>query len=127
MSLRLSPNAPWSDVEAKLKRCNKRILLVIDELQLVFNETIFRQGIDFIKDITRIGGDMNGLYHCILSGSSSNLRRLVSGKLSMDEAKVLNLMNYAKVDLNGTKFQPYTIILGKRSVGVGELISKKTS
>ena len=109
VSLKLSPNAPWSDVDAKLKRCNKRILLVVDELQLVFNETLFRQGIDFIKDITRIGGDMNGLYHCILSGSSSNLRRLVSGKLSMDEAKVLNLMNYAKVNLNDTKFQPYTI------------------
>jgi len=109
MSLKLSPNAPWSDVETKLKCCNKRILLVIDELQLVFNQTLFCQGIDFIKDITCIGGDMNGLYHCILSGSSSNLRRLVSGKLSMDEAKVLNLMNYAKVDLNDTKFQSYTI------------------
>lgn len=34
VSLKLSPNVPWSDVEAKLKRCNKRILLVIDELQL---------------------------------------------------------------------------------------------
>jgi hypothetical protein len=109
LALKLDDGSSWDTVVEYMRDNNKKVLLVIDELQIVYNSDLFTNGIEFIKDIARIGGDKEGLFHCLLSGSSSDLRRLLSAKLSMEEAKEKNLGNYAKVDLNATKFQACTI------------------
>jgi hypothetical protein len=122
LALKLDGGSSWDTVVEFMRDNNKKVLLVIDELQLVYNSDLFNNGIEFIKDIARIGGDNEGLFHCLLSGSSSDLRRLLSAKMSMEEAKEKNLGNYAKVDLNGTKFQACTLTPFLREEHLSKLV-----
>ena len=68
------------------------MFLVVDEFNLAFS--LLLNGKQFIDELLTIGGDMSGLYHCILCGSSVLLRKLIYGKLTMDEAKGKALINY---------------------------------
>ena len=79
-------------------------------------------GKNLLMILLTIGGDMSGLYHCILCGSSVLLRKLIYGKLTMDEAKGKALINYTKLDLNCTKFKTYTILPFTRESDISWLI-----
>lgn len=85
-----------------LRSANKRLFLVVDELQNVYTGA-FPEGQRIIDDVRALGEDTNGQIHCIISGSSTYMRRLAFGNLP-SELKP-NYPNYTGVDLNNTKYQ----------------------
>ena len=108
-ALNLSKQTNWDVIENKLQSSGLRVTLIVDEFNLVYNKGLRPNGVTFVEDIMRIGTDNKGYYHCILTGSCSFLRKLITGKLTRTEAHENFLDNYLGVDLNGTKFQPITI------------------
>ena len=88
------------------------MFLVVDEFNLTFSHLL--NGKKFIDEILTIGGDMSGLYHCILCGSSVLLRKLIYGKLTMGEAKGKALINYTSLisialNLRHIRFYPLLV------------------
>ena len=87
-----------------LQLANKRLFLLVDELNFVYTGKFEVNGNLIISDLMAIGDDRNGFIHCVISGSSSNLRRLAFAKLPEDEWKLYPQYKPG-FDLNNTKFQ----------------------
>ncbi len=98
----------WTEIVSILEDSRRHMFVVIDEFQNSFNES-FPNGEDFISQIHGLGGELCGRFHCILSGSSVNLRKLISAKLSREDAANRGFSRYKQMDLNETKFEAYTI------------------
>jgi hypothetical protein len=107
--LQVSPDLDWDQVDAEVISREPKVLFLVDEFNLVFHRD-FERGREYIADIQAIGEDIQGLYHCILSGSSSVLQKLITAKLSAQEAEDNCLANYSHLDLNESKFDPRTIV-----------------
>ena len=89
-------------LSALLQSANKKLFLVVDEFQNVYTNS-FPKGRQIIGDILALGEDANGQIHCIISGSSTNLRQLAFAKLP--ETLKSKYPNYTGIDLNSTKYQ----------------------
>lgn len=96
-------------INEHLRNHNQKIFLVIDELQLLFTQ-LYENGFanQFIDELGVLGGSTEGTIHAIVTGSSTDLRRLCFAKMKMAEAAD-QYPNYRGVDLNSTKFQPQWI------------------
>eukprot|EP00731_Ephydatia_muelleri_P001165 Em0001g1165a len=62
-----------------------------------------------IKDVYALGEDTNGQIHCIISGSSTYLRRLAFANLPKDLHS--QFPNYSSLDLNSTNTRPVDLSL----------------
>ena len=82
---------------------NKFVLFIADELDSVFHSSCSAvNGQQIIGEIAEIGNSSEGRIHCIISGSSHQLRQLCFGKLSDKDKK--DFPNYVGINLNSTKF-----------------------
>ena len=86
-----------------LEHEDKRLFLVVDEFQDVYNEEFKEVGCSTIRDMRAIGDNASGRIHCIISGSSTHLRQLAYATLP--EQFSSEYPNYHGVDLNSTKYQ----------------------
>jgi hypothetical protein len=84
----------------------KYVFGVVDELQNVYKRHCTR-GTDIIDELSALGASKAGVMHWIISGSSQDLRALITAKLPQE--RLADFPNYAAVDLNGTKFVPKNI------------------
>jgi hypothetical protein len=107
--LKLHADTNWESIQKKLVKKGMKVLFIIDEFNLIYTN-LFKNGEEYVREVLAIGGDKSGLYHCILSGSSSLLRRLITAKVTPQEKANSNLVNYTGVDLNGTKYSVHTIL-----------------
>ena len=82
------------------------MLVIVDEVENIFRSE-FTLGKDIIDDLYAIGDLDGGAIHCILSGSSRDLRPLAFGKLSSE--KHVLYQNYTGRNLNPQKFAPVWI------------------
>ena len=97
-----------------LKSVNKFVLFIADELDSVFLSTCGAvNSQQIIGEIAEIGNSSEGRIHCIISGSSHQLRQLCFGKLPDKDKK--DFPNYVGINLNSTKFSARWIhpFLGK--------------
>ena len=96
----------WQDpihfIEDRLEVLDKYIFLVVDEFQFAYTAQCKSNGRAIISEISAIGGTSKGRIHCIISGSSSVLRKLAFAKL--EKKAEGDYPNYAGLDLNSTKF-----------------------
>lgn len=101
------PEEAWSrvsELDQWLKRSGRYLFLVIDEFQFTFTGHCAAHGRDIIMQAMDIGESRLGRIHCVLSGSSSVLRRLCFSK-GADELSAADFPNYIRgLDLNSTKF-----------------------
>lgn len=99
-----------------LKSRNKKVFLVIDEFQDIFTSMFDAEfSRRYVSQLCTIAESTDGMIHCIITGSSSVLRRLCFRKYKKDGEKDSVFPNYNAVDMNSTKFQPHSIFphLGK--------------
>lgn len=94
----------FARISAWLAKHGKFLFLVVDELQNVFTGS-FHNGDEIIRELLALGDNQDGRIHCILSGSSTNLRQLAFAEIPMTSELVSHYPNYKAVDLNSTKFQ----------------------
>lgn len=99
------PNRHFEVLETRLAQDNVRLFVVLDEFDRVYTARC-PIGAEIVDDVALMSGRTNGVVYTFLSGSSSVLRQLVCGKLSLP---CPDFPNYKKVDLNNTKFMPVTI------------------
>eukprot|EP00981_Chlorochromonas_danica_P010679 scaffold3335_cov234-Ochromonas_danica.AAC.5 len=121
-SLNLDVASEWKYIEKVLTKRGLKVFFTIDEFNLVYTNLFKDSGEDYIRDVLAIGGDISGKYHCILSGSSSLLRRLISAKVTAEEVRQKWLVNYTGIDLNGSKFEVHTILPFNRQRDLDELV-----
>jgi len=74
----------------------------MDEVQCAFTKSFSDPTI--ITELNLIGDSTEGVFHAILSGSSSVLRLLCTGKLPLE--RQAEYPNYKGLDLNSTKYIP---------------------
>eukprot|EP01031_Cornospumella_fuschlensis_P035535 gene35535-43085_t len=106
---KVSRDLTWEELWSLQVIRSRKVFFLIDEFNFAFHKSSLR-GRDYISDVQGIGEEMLGLCHCILSGSSSVLRKLITAKLSIEEAQNLLLTNYSCLDLKGSKFDFRTIV-----------------
>jgi energy-coupling factor transporter ATP-binding protein EcfA2 len=82
----------------------KFLFFVVDEFQTVYCDAC-ASGPLTISDAHALGDNADGRIHCILSGSSTHLRRLAFATVSPDSDIAKSHPHYRCIDLNGTKFQ----------------------
>jgi hypothetical protein len=107
--LNIHTDHSWKDVVDVFKRTNRKLLVVIDEFNLAYTAS-FSDGDKFIAEVNGLGGEKFGISHCILSGSSTQLRKLITAKYEIEDAKRLGYLWYSRLDLNGSKFSSFTIL-----------------
>lgn len=99
---------PLDAVENVLLENGKCLFLVIDEVQTVFSEEdTDRQDLckEIINELIVIGSGGQGVIHCVISGSSSDTRKLCFGKLPREDPVVKSMYPvYQGKSLNGSKF-----------------------
>ncbi|RYH04733.1 hypothetical protein EON65_46685 [archaeon] len=83
--LEIHVNSDWKNIEQKLADKRLKVLFIIDEFSLVYTNLFEGNGEEYVRDVLAIGGSKSGLYHCVLSGSSSRLRRLITAKVTEEE------------------------------------------
>lgn len=94
-------------LEDLLEQQNLRVVLIIDEFQFVYSKTV-EIGVKIIREKSTISGSTRGNIHCIVTGSSSNLRSLAFAKLPREEEN--KYPSYVdRIDLNCTKLRPKCI------------------
>lgn len=108
--LNIRRTADLDCIEMTLKTRNIKVFLVIDDFNMVYTERFTTNGRDVIRDVLAIGGSTAGCFFCILSGSSSILRSLITAKVTDEEVKQHHLVNYTGCELNETKFSVRTIL-----------------
>eukprot|EP01031_Cornospumella_fuschlensis_P028914 gene28914-34893_t len=121
--LNIRASSDWKYIEQKLAEKRSKVLFIIDEFNLVYTNLFKGNGKEYVRDVLAIGGAKSGLYHCILSGSSSLLRRLITAKVTDEERLKCKLENYTGVDLNGTKFAVHTILPFNRQHDLEKLVA----
>eukprot|EP01036_Dinobryon_divergens_P029706 gene29706-38837_t len=92
-------------LEASLKEHGIFLVLLVDEFHFVYKADP-SIGKPVISELFHIVGANEGCIHCIVSGSSSILRRLV---FATYHGPAATYPSYGRVDLNSTKLQPYWI------------------
>jgi len=105
-----NPDSIFYSVRAALLKANKRILLMIDELDKFYEVD---PGKDYAETLERslaqlaiVGDDDSGSFAAVLCGSSSRVPVLISGNGKSDPtfAKEFPLVQLS-INLNGTKFR----------------------
>jgi hypothetical protein len=82
--------------------------LLVDEFQFVYCQP--REiGTEIIREIAGLSDSNLGVNHMIVSGSSTNLRKLAFAKLPRDEATRSTYPSFEGIDLNSTKLRPHWI------------------
>lgn len=101
-----SKNDTIETFESFLLNSNIKVLLLVDEFQFVYTLPT-QKGHEIIEEISELVGTESGVFHCIITGSSSCLRSLAFAKLAADEDTLKTYPSYRKgYDLNSTKLQP---------------------
>jgi len=117
-SIPLFINICWNFLSTSPIRTIKQFLInnelfifgFIDEFQIVYKAKTFVSSIlssQTVSDLFMIGDSSKGRIHWILSGSSTDLRKLISAKLPENEKH--SYPAYNSIDSNDTKFTFYTI------------------
>lgn len=92
----------------ELLRRKKKILVLVDEFQLIYTATFDPEfAKKFMLQISTIADCSKGIFYCIVTGSSSVLRSLCFCKGK--NVSKHDYPNYCGVDMNSTKLQPYWI------------------
>jgi len=100
-------NTGFHDINSTMKELGLHMLVAIDELDRVYGGGV-SNGKLVVSDLYALGNLDGGAIHCILCGSSADLRALAFCKLSSE--KIGTFPNYdASVDLNHDKFRPVWI------------------
>jgi hypothetical protein len=101
---------PATYVDEQLKKAGKFVFLVVDELQFVYEDRDkYPEGRQMIMELLSIGDSAAGRIHCVITGSSSNMRRLCFGKLHLTDEIRQQYPNYTRQDMNSTKYMPVWI------------------
>lgn len=114
------------ELDKHLSRENKFVLFIADELDSVFLSSYGAvDGKQIIREIAEIGNTSQGRIHCIISGSSHQLRQLCFGKLPEEDR--YNFPNYVGINLNSTKFPAHWIhpFLGKSDFDIMQSVCCK--
>jgi hypothetical protein len=99
-----------NELEQFLEEHDKALFLVLDEIHLAYTSHSAVHGKDIIQQVLSIGSSRRGRIHCVLSGSSTVVRRLCFAKITSEEAERGGYVNYIPgLDLNSTKFTPLWI------------------
>lgn len=97
------------DLIEQLHKCGKNVFFVVDEFQLIFSNKFERTfSVDYTSEMCTLADSRDGRIHCIITGSSSVLRRLCFAKYTPKQAND-PFPHYIAIDMNSTKFQPYWI------------------
>jgi hypothetical protein len=88
--LRIWSSSSWNDIIGFLQRIDRHIFIVIDELHLVY-QTSFPRGENFIGELLLLDCESKGRFHCIITGSGSDLRKLVTAKMTLLDARKRSL------------------------------------
>ena len=96
-------------IDEHMQEKNLFVFMLCDEFQCVYKNT--STGTNIVKDLARWNNTQRGTFHCIVTGSSSNLRKLVYGKLFVGDQSVIQeeYPAYEAINLNSTKLQPHWI------------------
>jgi GTPase SAR1 family protein len=94
--------------EGLLKKYNLKLLLLVDEFQFVYTQSP-QNGAKIVSEIAGLSDSSLGVNHIIVSGSSTNLRKLAFAKLLRNEETMLKYPSYEGKDLNSTKLRPHWI------------------
>ena len=94
-----------SDLDSALKAHQIFVVLLVDEFHFVYT-AVESVGKPVISELFHIAGSNQGRIHCIVSGSSTILRRLAFVKYHGPKEFY---PSYGSTDLNSTKLQPYWI------------------
>lgn len=97
---------PMKALNAALTKAGVRVFLVVDEVQNVYLGSC-KCGETVVGELAVLGGLPGNAIHAIISGSGSVLRALATGKLEVE--KKGRFTHYSGLDLNGTKFLPWSI------------------
>ncbi len=93
-------------IEDLLRTQNVFLLFMIDEFQFVYSKN--HLGKLIVSQLMQLSNSNSGRIHCIVSGSSTMLRKLAFAKLSLLDA-AQRYDSYELKDLNSTKFNPHWI------------------
>ena len=97
------------------------VLLLLDEFQNVYSLPA-EIGKPIVNELSILTGTTKGRIHCVVTGSSSELRVLAFTRLKA--AEVSNYPSYQRgVDLNSTKLQPFWILPVNRAIDFRRMCS----
>ena len=77
-----------NELENFLTSKNLYAYVIMDEFCNVFNKKAVPNGEEVIKQAISIGGSFNGRIHCVLTGSSTDIRKLCFGKFDLPQKKL---------------------------------------
>jgi len=109
-------------LERFLQKKNLRILLLVDEFNLVYKKKA-DIGQPIVAELSLFASSDLGVNHCVVSGSSTVLRRLAFAKLATHEMP--DFPSYKGIDLNSTKLQPSWIFPVITAMEFRELVTKR--
>lgn len=96
-------------IERWLADNGNSLFIGVDEFHCAYTSA-YTHGKAIIRDVMAIGSSRSGLIHCILSGTSTVMRRLCFSAMAPEEARALGYSNYVLgFDLNSSKFTPLWI------------------
>lgn len=96
------------ELEKMLIARNVYVFCLFDEFQFVYKNGSVGSAI--VQDIARWSNTNGGRFHCIVTGSSTILRKLVFAKFRVGNAAIKEeYPGYDGIDLNPTKLQPQWI------------------
>ena len=107
-SLKHEPINSLQDLERSLESTHKKLFLIVDELQFIYSYDQYPRPEGPIEFLEALADSRSGNVHCIISGSSSNMRRLCFAKLREEEKK--KYPAYRGTSLNSTRFVPMWIL-----------------
>ena len=102
------PTFRYQWLNEALHRRGRVVLIAVDEFHLVYGPAC-KIGAYIIEELHTIGGLDGRSIHCILSGSSHNVRKLAFCKID-DPTEASLYPNYKRVDLNSTRYVPFQIL-----------------
>jgi hypothetical protein len=96
-----SSHTPVTILANFLQKHGYYVFGIFDEFHNVFRISSMDHAKEVVRQLSSIGDNTSGIFHWILSGSSTYLRKIITAKL--EDTK--GFPYYTNMDLNGTKFQ----------------------
>ena len=82
------------------------VLGLFDEFQNLFRNSSLEHAKEVALQLSAIADNTNGVFHWILSGSATYLRKIITAQLEAPkDGKLLLFPFYTGLDLNDTKFK----------------------